>query len=167
MNFRSQVKSALFTLLQGVTFPDSVNGFTTWQTTSQRWKIWTQVDPSNQPAMFLTQHREEQVRRGVGQFIRVYLICQVWCYAPTGDAGSGNIGDQMLDSMETGIEAALKPGPGNYYRDEQTLGGLLGATGWVRVDKTDNMFLRDPGDMDSQALLLLPIRILLPEGVPT
>src|SRR6185437_2735527 len=110
MNFRSEVKSALFTLLQGAVFPDPINGFTTWQTSSQRWQIWEQVDKSRQPAMFLTQHREEQSRRGVGQLIRVYLICQVWCYAPTGDPTNSTIlGDQYLDSIETGIEAVMKP----------------------------------------------------------
>lgn len=82
-----------------------------------------------------------------------------WCYAPTGDPAADVplIGDDMLDIMIEALETVLVPD--DPTRDELTLGGLCH---WARIMRQDNMFIRDPGDIDSQALLVLPIRVLLP-----
>jgi len=80
-----------------------------------------------------------------------------WCYAPTGDVDSGTVGDDWLDLMESALEAALAPD--DPVRNELTLGKLVF---WCRIMRQDNLFIRDPGDIDGQALLVLPVRILIP-----
>jgi hypothetical protein len=156
---RAAIKSALFTRLQSATFSVPINGFTTWAQTSRRLKLFNNVDPSNQPAMFLVQHHETYEQYGTGRLTRRFLNMGVWCYAPTGEESI--VGDDLLDLMETAIETVLQPD--DPFRNELTLGGLLTPNnGWCRIDRRDGMFIRDPGDIDNQALLIMPIRILLP-----
>lgn len=152
---RAIIKNTLFDLAKSAQFATPINGYTTWATTSRRLKLWVNVDTSMQPAMFLVQHRENRNSSGSGNLIRRYLDMGFWCYAPTGDESI--IGDDLLDIMETALESVLLPDdPG---RNELTLGGLVH---WARIIREDSMLIRDPGDIDGQALLVLPIRILLP-----
>lgn len=154
---RAAIKNALLTLVAGATFSTAINGRTTWGITGRRLRLWNAVDVSLQPAAFVVQHREGYMAAGVGRLTRRYLDMGIWCYAPTGDPTSTIIGDDLLDTMETALETALAPDdPG---RVELTLGGLVY---WCRVTRDDNNFIRDPGDIDGQALLVLPVRILIP-----
>jgi hypothetical protein len=159
-NIRTQVKEALLAKLADVTFDIPINGASTWASTAtRRLKLWGNIDPSNQPACFLVQHREQYERRGSGLPPRRYLDLGAWCYAPSGDESV--VGDDLLDTMTGAIETALLP-PIGTYRNEQTLDGLLDPSGWVRIDAGNGLFIRDPGDIDGQALLVLPIKVLLP-----
>jgi hypothetical protein len=152
---RAAIKNALMTLGTNVTFSPTVNGFSTWaQAPSRRLKLFNAVDPGAQPAMFLVQHREGYITGGVGRLTRRYLDMGFWCYAPTPE---GIVGDDLLDIMESALEGALAPD--DPTRNELTLGGLCY---WCRITRDEGMFIRDPGDIDGQALLVLPVRILLP-----
>lgn len=160
---RTTVKNALLNLGAAATFSTPINGFSTWANASaptRRLKMFDKVDKSVQPAMFLTQHREEYEAVHGGDLQRRYLDMQFWCYAPSGDPDSGIVGDTLLDIMESALETQLQPD--DPLRYELTLGGLLSTTGWVRIMRKDNLFIRDPGDVDGQALLILPVRVLLP-----
>jgi hypothetical protein len=117
------------------------------------------IDKSQQPALFIAQHHETYERRGGGLPPRIYILAGAWVFFPSGD--DDIIGDQILDTLTGSIEAVLKPPPGT-ARNEQTLGGLLDPSGWVRIDPTASNYVRDPGDIDGQGLLVLPVRILLP-----
>lgn len=153
---RTAVKNALLALVTPVTFQSPVNGFSTWASPpSRRLKLWNAVDPTAQPACFLVQHREGYDQSGVGTPPRRWLEMGLWCYAPTGTESI--IGDDYLDWMEMGIEARFVPD--NPQRNELTLGGLVY---WCRIMRQSDLFIRDPGDIDGQALLVLPVRILLP-----
>jgi hypothetical protein len=105
--------------------------------------------------MFLVQHREGRIAAGAGNLMRRYLDLGLWCYAPTGDESI--VGDDLLDLMESALEDVLVPD--DPQRNELTLGGLVY---WTRIVREDNMLIRDPGDIDSQALLVLPVRVLIP-----
>jgi hypothetical protein len=67
------------------------------------------------------------------------------------------VGDDLLDTMTSAIEATLISD--DPIRDELTLGGLVY---WVKIDMSSSMYIRDPGDIDGQALLVLPITVLIP-----
>lgn len=153
---RNAIKNALLALAATATFPFPVNGASTWVAPpSRRLRLWKDVP--FQPQCFLVQHREGYSTHGSGRLTRRWLECGLWCYALSGDPTSGILGDSYLDAMEYGLEAALAPDdPG---RGELTLGGLVY---WARIDRADGLFVRDPGDIDGQALLVLPVRILLP-----
>jgi hypothetical protein len=152
---RKPIKDALFALAANATLPSAINGVTTWQTKSRRLKLWNQVDDSKKPALFMVQHREGFTTHGVGRLTRRYLDMGFWCYAAV--SSDSAIGDDFLDSMEMALEAAFQPD--DLSRDELTLGGLAY---WCRITREEGMFIRDPGDLDGQAMLVLPVRILLP-----
>lgn len=156
---RKAIKDALFTRLCGAVFSSPINEFNTWATTGRRLKLWKNVDPSQQPALFLVQHREIYMVHGPGNLFSRYLDMGAWCYATTGDPTSEEpiLGDDLLDIMESAIENVF--GIDSPTRGDETLGGLCQ---WCRIDRSEGTFIRDPGDTDSQALLILPIRILLP-----
>jgi hypothetical protein len=152
---RTAIKNYLLNLVQNVTFQSPINNFSTWASpVTRRLKLWNNVDSSLQPAAFLVQHREGYQRYGVG-LVRRYLDMGIWCYAPTGT--DSTLGDDYLDWMETALEEALAPD--DPTRNELTLDGLVY---WCRIMREEGLFIRDPGDIDGQALLVLPIRILLP-----
>lgn len=152
---RREIKQALFDLATNSYFPFPINGFSTWQMTGRRLKLFKDLDPSNQPAMFMIQHKEGYLSSGVGRLTRRYLDMGFWCYAPTGD--DSVVGDDYLDSMEYALEQILVPD--DPIRNELTLGNLVY---WVRIVREDGLFIRDPGDIDGQALLVLPVRVLIP-----
>lgn len=152
------IKNTLLALGASVTFSTPINGFSTWAVPpSRRLKLWNQVDNSIQPAAFLVQHRERYEKSGVGLTKR-YLEMGFYCYAPAGDPTSGLIGDDMLDIMISGFEAAFQAAS-DATRNEVTLNGLVY---WCRINKGGGLFIRDPGDLDNQAMLVLPVEILLP-----
>lgn len=152
---RETIKAAIFARVITATFGSAINGRTTWGLTSRRLKLFNDVDPSVQPALFMVQHRETYETYGSGHMVKRFLDIGLWCYAPTGHTDV--IGDQYLDLMESALEATLAPD--DPIQVELTLGGLVA---WVRITKEDNTFIRDPGDIDGQALLILPIRVLIP-----
>lgn len=156
LTLRSQVKNGIISLLTGATFAEPIAGKTTWGTPpTRRLKLWTAVDPSIQPAVFLVQHREGYDNSGVGSLVLRWMYCCAWCYARTDDPSV--IGDDLLDTMTSAIEGVMSPD--DPIRDELTLNGLVY---WVKIDMSSSMYIRDPGDIDGQALLVLPITILLP-----
>lgn len=138
-----------------MTFSGAISGVTTWKTPpTRRLKMWGNVDPGAQPTAFLVQHNERYESYGVG-LVKRYLDMGLWCYAPSGEEDV--VGDDLLDFMTSGIETALKPD--DQARNEFTLGGLVY---WCRIVRGSGIYVRDPGDIDSQALLVLPIVILIP-----
>lgn len=149
------IKNTLLARLSAVTFPNPVNGHTTWNTApTRRLKMWGNVDPGAQPCAFLVQHNERYETSGVG-LVKRYLDLGFWCYAPSGDADV--VGDDLLDFMTSGIEAVMQPD--DLARNEFTLGGLVY---WCRIVRGSGIYIRDPGDIDGQAMLVLPIVILIP-----
>ena len=100
------------------------------------------------------QHNERYESYGVG-LVKRYLDMGLWCYAPSGDESV--IGDDLLDFMTSGLETALAVD--SQATNELTLGGLVQ---WCRILRGSGLYIRDPGDIDGQAMLVLPIVILIP-----
>lgn len=148
---RESVMSAVAALIQGVTFPAIVNGASTWNSFSQRLRLWGDVPADQQPAAFLVTHREIDEFRNLG-VIRRRLELQIWCYARTDDQLA--IGQTFLDSMLMGIEASFAPDdPSN---NTLTLGGQVY---WCRIE---GRIFKDPGDIDNQAMMIIPLVVEMP-----
>lgn len=147
---RNQVFDALFALLQTVTFPAMGSaGATTWVETSRRLKLWGDVDPGSQPAMFLVDHGEDFARdRGVPS--KRYWLCHVFAYCRTNDL----IGSELVNDMLDGIDHVLVSD--DKSTNVLTLGNKV-YNCWI-----EGTVIKDPGDLDDQALLIVPIKILVP-----
>lgn len=151
------IKTALFNRLTAATFTSPINGLSTWGFTSRRLRLFNAIDDSLKPSLCMVQHRERYTNPGAGTPPRRWLDMGAWVNIASGDPDGGIVGDDLLDLATAAIEAVLQPD--NPQRNELTLGGLVY---WCKITRDDSMYIRDPGDIDGQALLVLPIQILIP-----
>jgi hypothetical protein len=150
---REQILNALFTQLQTAVFASPISGRTTFGLSSRRLLLFGQVDPSLQPSMFLVEHDEDDKQPGRGQPVKRQIDCLVVCYARTDNAT--DIGGTFINLMLGSIEKTLAPDAAGGY-EVCTLGGLVYRC-WI-----EGKIHKDPGDIDSQAWLVVPVHILWP-----
>lgn len=139
---REAIYSALF---------DRLKAIPGLRTTSRRLRHWSDVDASQQPALFQAQGRETATpgdpARGVPT--KWTLSADVYIYVRTdGDQVPGTVMNPLLDA----IEAALRND--NAMQRVQTLGGLVERC-WIEGD-----IETDEGTLGDQAVAIVPIRIL-------
>ena|ERR1041385_3237304 len=147
---RNQVMTALLNVIQSMTFSTPINGATTWNTVSNRLRLWGDVSVDQQPAAFLVTHRETDEYRGLG-LLRRRLDLGIWCYSRS----DSDPGGPQLDTMMEAFEAAFIK-PDNFSTNENTLGGLVY---WVRIE---GRIFKDPGDIDNQTMMIVPITVEMP-----
>jgi hypothetical protein len=148
---RDQIRAAVLGIVQAMTFTVPIGGSTTWRLTGDRLKLWGDVDPSLQPAAYVVEHAEQYEQRGLGLPRRRQLF-RVICYSRTDDPGidGGSDLNTMMESFDTYF-AIDAPGTANL-----TLNGL---TIWTRIE---GRIFKDPGDIDNQAMLIVPIVAEIP-----
>lgn len=155
---RAQVMTAVMNAISGMTFGSPINGVSAWRTGPQdpvtgepaKLRLWSNVPPDQQPAVFLVTHREMDDYRGLG-LLRRRLELGAWCYSRSDSAP----GAPDLDVMMQAFEAAFNV-PDNSSSGQFTLGGLVY---WCRIE---GRVFKDPGDLDSQAMLVVPIVVEMP-----
>jgi len=142
------------TLTQPVGTPaDGVTFLSGFQTVSRRVKSWNQ--DLAQPALFLTNVDDErQVREGFPPKRTMIVELRIYTdVAKNPDQAAGPVLNNFLDA----IEAALQPQPGQEQMlNRVTLGGLCQHC-WIS-GKSEFY----PGDLGTQAKLLIPVSILIP-----
>jgi hypothetical protein len=126
--------------------------FTTgFRTTGRRLQLWSQV--AEQPALFLRNIADEYPKRHAKELPTApTLEAEAWVYSSAGrdpDLAPGTGLNNLIDA----IKAALDPVPGT----PQTLGLASVQHCWIegRIDM-------HPGDLDGQAIAVIPIKILAP-----
>lgn len=148
---REQVASALLTAIQNMVFGSPINGKVSWTTTSRRLRLWGSVPPEEQPAAFVVSHSEDDAFRGLG-LQRIRLHYSVWCYSRTDDPSV--VGDTDLNTMMSAFQTLFPVTEDS--TGQNTLGGLVY---WSRIE---GRVFKDPGDIDSQTLLIVPIVVEMP-----
>lgn len=147
---RNQVMTAILNIIQGMTFAQPINGATTWNTVSNVLRLWGDVSSDQQPAAFLVTHREHDEYRGLG-LLRRRLELGVWCYSRC----DSTPGAPQLDTMMEAFEAAFNV-PDDFSTNSNTLGGLVY---WCRIE---GRVFKDPGDLDKQTMLIVPLIVEMP-----
>lgn len=137
-------------LLRRITFSQAINGKTSWVTLSRRLKLFSDVGPEQQPACYLVTHNEQAEYRGLGLYRR-RLNLSLWCYSRAIDFP----GAPDLDTMLQAFEAVFNV-PDNFSSGENTLGGLVY---WCRIM---GKVFKDPGDLDGQTLMIVPLVVEMP-----
>lgn len=159
MNYRERVMQALNAKLMVATFDPIMNGATTWvnnPTLSRKLKHFSDLDPQQQPCLYQVEHDEEVTQKGGRNPERVTMEVSAVCYAYAGN--DYDIGSTFINNMIAGIKNSLTiDDPQN---NACTLGGLV-YNCWV-----EGKIFKDPGDLDKQCLLVLPIKITLPSTPP-
>ena len=147
---RNAVMGTILRIIQGMTFSEPINGAMTWNTVSNRLRLWADVSADQQPAAFLVTHRERDEYRGLG-LLRRRLELGIWCYARS----DSETGAWQLDRMMEAFEAAFIQ-PDDPSTNCNTLGGLVY---WCRIE---GQVFKDPGDIDNQALMIVPLVCEMP-----
>lgn len=150
MTTRNDVMVAILNVIQGMTFAPMVQGATTWKTVSNRLRLWGDVGPDQQPAAFLVTHKEMDEYRGLG-LVRRRLELLIWCYTRS----DSDPGGPQLDTLMEAFEAAFNVVDDN-STGSNTLGGLVY---WCRIE---GRVFKDPGDLDNQTLLIVPLVVEMP-----
>ena len=151
INSRESIMTALWAKLTDATFATPLsNGTTTWAYTSRRLKHWTDVAPSDKPALFMTEHHEtpRYVRENEPGLIT--LDVDLFVYTDASDPNITPVID--LNIILDAIYASIAPPVG--YEQRQTLGGL------VSHCRVEGSTIKEPGDMDGDGLLIVPIKIM-------
>jgi hypothetical protein len=123
---------------------------------SRRARNYTQVTPVEQPALYLIERRETASAKNRGLPTIWHLHGEIYIYARNelNQVAAGSGGGQVLNPLIDAVEGAINPGtvPGMI----QTLGGLVSRAfidGDVQVDE---------GNLDNQAVAIIPIHIIGP-----
>jgi hypothetical protein len=147
---RETVINAVLALLQGVTFSTSVRGHTSFVTVSRRLVHWSGVSKYQRPAAFLTVHTETPIYRNEQVPAYQKISMRVFIYIDASDDTS--IPDVDVDTILDGIDSALQPIGG---QPKQTLGGI------VSHCRIEGDIIRDPGDMDGDGIIIVPLAVTL------
>jgi hypothetical protein len=142
-------EQAIGALLQRVT------GAYAWAATpSRRLKLWSDVPPAMRPACFLFEGGAETYDNAAGSTPKRSLDLRLFIYVDTHDPRV--IGAATLNVIMDALDAALAPSGADLALGRSTLGGAA-----YRCS-IDGKPLKDPGDLDGDGLLVVPIRIVLP-----
>ena len=123
-----------------------------FNTSGRRLLPWTKVD--SQPAIFVRHVGDHYAPRGTGMPPKVMMECEARIYSNAGKDNLAVPGAALADVLDA-VEALLKPAPGAPSRT-QTLGGTV-IHAWIE-GKIDV----HPGDLDGQAIAVVPISVLVP-----
>ncbi len=151
---REQLLNTILVKIKSMTFGSLINGQNTWISVSRRLKLWSDVPASEQPAAFLVEHEEHDDWRNLGA-LRRRLAPRVWCYAKTDDPSV--VGGTYINTMLEAFDATFGMSAQDNFSTGQV--SLSGATYFVRVE---GRVFKDPGDIDGQALLIVPLVVEMP-----
>lgn len=137
---RQTISLALFNLLKGA-YP--------WKKTDRRGHLWSNVETTEQPAMFLIcpGNSLTQEMRGMTRY-KVSYTCLIYAHVDPSPKGAppADLIDQILDA----VDAAMQPIAG----EANTLNGLV-QNAWIEGE----IFI-DSGILDNQIAIVIPIRVL-------
>lgn len=153
---REVAYAAVFALVQNVQWnsqaadPPALVG---WKESSRKVKLWT--DAAN-PSIFQAEHGETSAMQTNMPYRRMFkcnwIVYQNQSGLPGGYGAIEN--NQILDA----IQQALLPTPQDpgYGDERQTLNGLVWSV------KIVGEIFKDPGDIDGEGMMVIPIQILAP-----
>lgn len=152
MTVRTEVPNLIEALLQSMRWQwqGSEQG---WAVTGQRLVVWGDVQ---QPAAFVIGHDEIHGQRTNMPYRRQMMYKIVIYHDVARD--SSVVGDELNRVILDELERVLAPAPTDpgYPAERNTLGGLVHHL-WI-----DGQLFKDGGDLDGQAVMVVPISVLVP-----
>lgn len=154
MPSREDVFSRLFERVPLVTWgdPEKPDRF---RTMSRRVKLFSDVDAKHQPACFQAEHNELSAQKSNLPYKRVWEAQWIIYHAVGNPKAIPAIENSLILDA---VEAALAPLPSDpgFLDQRNTLNGL------VYHCFIDGTIFKDPGDIDNQGMIVVPIKLLVP-----
>lgn len=141
--------AALRQKLEQARFSTAIGGVTTWKTVSRKLKLFSDVPPTQRPALFITEHHESSVNQSENTPQKATFSINLFVYTNSRGVETPSTD---LNIILDAIDDALEPD----WTGKQTLGGL------VSHCRTEGQTLKDPGDLDGDGLLWVPVKIFVP-----
>lgn len=155
---REQVFSALFALAAPIQWlPDpTATAAIGFKVTSRRIKLFSDVPPTQQPWLGQAEHDEESAQRTNLPYRRTWKSQWIIYHSAGNDpkATPSIMTNQIIDAIEEAL--GPKPGDPGFLDRRNTLSGL------VYKCFIDGKIFKDPGDIDKQAMIVVPITLLVP-----
>ena len=121
---------------------------------SRRLRLWSDVPAAMRPACFLHEGGTETYADAATGTPKRTLALRLFVYADAHDPGQP--GAAALNADMDALDGALAPHGADASLGRCTLGGAAWRCG------IEGKVLKDPGDLDGDALLVVPIAIVLP-----
>ena len=124
---------------------------------SRKLKLWNEVAAESKPALFQFEGRPVQVvwtndrqkKREIEVFLFIYIAVNKGDDADIGAKKINDLYDAVASSLQPNVAEKLKGGA-------VTLGGLVARC------RIEGEVFRDPGDIDGDGLLIIPVKMLMP-----
>ena len=146
---RETVIAALVAKLTATVFASPVNGKTTFATVSRKLKLFSDVPPQARPALFVTEHHETSSFQSENTPVKLSMDLNLFIYT---NSRAATVPATDLNVILDAIDAALAPN----CTGRQDLGGN------VSHCRIEGQVMKDPGDIDGDGFLWIPIKILGP-----
>ena len=150
MTPREPIFSALFGLLNGVTWNDGEER--QFVTRTREIKLFSDVHAKSQPWIGQAEHAESVTQGTNLPYRNVWKA--TWLIYHKGPSPRSIWNNLMIDALARALEPSVSD-PG-YFDGRNTLSGLV----WKCF--IDGEVFKDPGDIDGQALVTIPITLLVP-----
>jgi hypothetical protein len=132
-----------------------VTGAYAWTTPpARRLQLWADVPPALRPAVFLFEGGEETYTWQTGAVPKRIMPVRLFIYTDAKDPTV--IGSIQQNEIMDALDAAFAISGADLSRGRNTLGG---AVYWAKIDGAP---FRDPGDLDGDGMLIVPLKLMLP-----
>ncbi len=121
---------------------------------SRRLKLWSDVPPAMRPACFVFEGGAETYTHADIGAPKRSLAPRLFIYVDAHDPTV--VGAATLNAIMDALDAALAPAGADLALGRMTLGGT------AHRCSIDGKPLKDPGDLDGDGLLVVPLTIVLP-----
>lgn len=131
------------------------DGTPAFVTTSRKFQVWGDVPKGDRPALRLRQRNQNYMRNP--QFeaapAKATLDAELWIYTSSNASDQTDIPAIQMNDILDAIDRALV---GHPVTGVETLNGIV-AHCWIEGD-----IIEDPGDLDGDGVVTVPIKILVP-----
>ena len=121
---------------------------------SRRLKLWSDVPPAMRPACFLFEGGVETYQNAAGSVPKRSLAVKLFVYVDAHDPA--RIGAAALNAVMDALDEALAPTGVDVGLGRNTLAGTAYRCA------IEGRPMKDPGDLDGDGLLVVPVTIVLP-----
>lgn len=152
-----EILEALYKVLEGVRFTLPGSSVETgFKQTSRRVKLWGDVPTNQKPACFQAEHANQEDQTTNLPYKATVMVN--WIVYQSAGKDSKAIPTKHNSAILKGIRKALRPTPRDPgFRDRRnTLGGL------VHHCYISGRVFKDPGDIDGEGMMVIPIKLLVP-----
>lgn len=147
---RATTREAAVAALQGV-----VAGAYPWKLgPARRLKLWSDVPAAMRPACFIFEGGQELSSWSESAAPKRAMEAKLFVYLNARDPSVA--GAALLNDVMDALDAALAPQGVDAALGRNTLGGS------VHCCRIEGKTLKDPGDLDGDALLIVPVKLILP-----